>query len=295
MSEFGFAAAPHERTLREAIAPEHLGVDTPQMRWHDTTRKGYETYLGYIALHYPMPATLSDVVYYSQLNQADAMTFGIEHFRRLRPHTMGTLVWQLNDCWPVQSWAWVDYQLRPKAAWYAAKKFYAPLLLSLFRDGDAVGVHLVNDDPSQRDGTIELRVVDLDGTVLFDWSQVAKIEGLGSERVATIELPAEVLAASTHALVHATFADGEAALLLADPKDLALTAARITSTVDGNEITLSTDRLALSVMVWLDGYDAVFDDNFFHLLPGEPRTISVAPEADLSPTDIASRLRWRAL
>jgi beta-mannosidase len=295
VSEFGFAAPPHERTLREALAPEHLGVDTPEMRWHDKTNKGYETYLGYIALHYPMPATLPDLVYYGQLNQADGMRFGIEHFRRLRPHTMGTLVWQLNDCWPVQSWAWVDYKLRPKAAWYAAKKFYAPLLLSLVRDGDALGVHLVNDDQAQRAGTIELRVVDLDGTVLWSWSQEAKIEGLASERIATLDLPANVRAAATHALVHATFAGVEASLLLAEPKDLALTAARVSASVTENEVTLVADRLALSVMLWLDGVDATFSGNFFHLLPGEPRTIAIDPDVELTPAEITSRLRWRTL
>ncbi len=294
VSEFGFAAPPDERTLRAAIAPEHLGVDTPVMRWHDKTNKGYDTYLGYIALHYPMPATLEELVYYGQLNQADGMRFGIEHFRRLRPHTMGTLVWQLNDCWPVQSWAWVDYNLRPKAAWYAAKKFYAPLLLSLFREGDAVGVHLVNDAVDGRTGTVAMRVIDLDGTVLFEWSQDAKVDGLGSTRVATVELPADVLAASTHALVHATFDDVEASLLLAEPKDLALTASRITATVAGDKVTLSTDRLALSVMVWLDGVDATWSDNFFHLLPGEPKTIAVS-EVDLTPSELSSRLRWRTL
>ena len=295
VSEFGFAAAPHERTLREAIPAEHLGVDSPGMRWHDKTRKGYETYLGFIALHYPMPATLPDLVYYSQLNQADAMRFGIEHFRRLRPHTMGTLVWQLNDCWPVQSWAWIDYRLRPKAAWYAAKQFYAPLLLSLVRDGDRVGVHLVNDDVAPRAGTVALRVVDRGGAVLFEWVQEASVDGLASLRVADLDLPSAVLDASTHALVHATFADAEASLLLAEPKDLALTAARITTSVDGDTVTLTADRLALSVMLWLDGVDVTWSDNFFHLLPGEPREVRVCPAVDLTPDEIASRLRWRTL
>jgi beta-mannosidase len=295
VSEFGFAAAPDERTLRDALAPEHLGVDTPGMRWHDKTNKGYATYLGYIALHYPMPATLPDLVYYSQLNQADAMRFGIEHFRRLRPHTMGTLAWQLNDCWPVQSWAWIDYALRPKAAWYAAKRFYAPLLLSLVRHDDCVGVHLVNDAVDARTGTVELRVIDRDGGVLFEWSQDASVDALASAHVADVPLPAAVRDASDRVLVHASFEDVEASLLLAEPKDLVLTAARITASVAGNDVTLSTDLLALSVMLWLDGADATWSDNFFHLLPGEPRRVAVVPEADLAPDEIASRLRWRTL
>jgi hypothetical protein len=131
--------------------------------------------------------------------------------------------------------------------------------------------------------------------VLFEWSQDAQVDALTSKPVADVAMPQAVLDASAHAVVHATFHDVDASLLLAEPKDLALTAARITASVDGNDVTLATDRLALSVMVWLDGVDATWSDNFFHLLPGEPRRIAVFPEADLAPDEIASRLRWRTL
>jgi beta-mannosidase len=169
VSEFGFSGPPDRRTLEEVLLPAEVGADTPAMRWHDKTNKGYETYLGYIALHYPVPETYDDLVYYGQLNQADALRFGIEHFRRSRPHTMGTLAWQLNDCWPVQSWAWVDSALRPKAVWYAARRFYAPLLLSLWQADDAgiVNVSLVNDDPDRRRaGSLVLRAFASDGSVV---------------------------------------------------------------------------------------------------------------------------------
>lgn len=125
VSEFGFSGPPTGATLAQVLDPDELGVDTPAMRWHDKTGKGYETYLGYIHLHYPKAETFDDLVYYGQCNQADALRYGIEHFRRLAPRTMGTLAWQLNDCWPVQSWAWVDSALRPKAVWYAARRLRA--------------------------------------------------------------------------------------------------------------------------------------------------------------------------
>ena len=117
-------------------------------------------------------------VYYGQLNQADAMQFGIEHFRRLRPHTMGTLVWQLNDCWPVQSWAWVDFRMRPKAAWYYARRFYAPLLLSLTAHEGRLSAYLVNDGPAPREGTLQVRAVEDSGAVL--WHEFAA--GAGRRR-----------------------------------------------------------------------------------------------------------------
>ena len=78
------------------------------MRWHDKTNKGYDTYLAYVALHFPCPYSLEDLVYYSQVNQAEALKYGVEHYRRNKGRNWGTLFWQLNDCWPVQSWAVID-------------------------------------------------------------------------------------------------------------------------------------------------------------------------------------------
>jgi beta-mannosidase len=300
VSEFGFASPPALRTLQEVLAPEDLAVDTPGMRWHDKTSKGYTKYLGFIARHYAMPATVEDLVYYGQLNQADALRFGVEHFRRLRPHTMGTLVWQLNDCWPVLSWAWIDHRLRAKAVWYAAKRFYAPLLVSLVRDGDRLGVHLVNDDPVAVDGELVLTVVDADGTDLWRTERAASVDGPGSTRVLEVDVPASVLGTADRAIAHATFAGAEATALLVEPKDLRLPGARLTFTEtaadDGSvQLSVASDVLAASLMLWLDDADATWSDNFFHLLPGRPRVITVTPWQPMSDAELRARLRWRSL
>jgi beta-mannosidase len=109
-------------------------------------------------------------------------------------------------------------------------------------------------------------------------------------------LPADVLEAARRAVVHATFDDAEASLLLAEPKDLTLTAARVAvSVADDLSVTLEADRLALSVMLDVDGVDVTWSDNFFHLLPGEPRVVHAVPAAPLSATELAARLRYRTL
>ena len=89
----------------QCLAPDDRHPHSPAVRWHDKTRKGYDTYLGYIGLHFPEPQTLEDLVYYSQINQAEALKCGVEHYRRRKGRCWGTLFWQINDCWPVQSWA----------------------------------------------------------------------------------------------------------------------------------------------------------------------------------------------
>jgi beta-mannosidase len=299
VSEFGFAAPPDMRMFDEALRPADQGVDTPAMRWHDKTLKGYETYLGFIALHYPAPTTLPDLVYYGQLNQAEGMKFGIEHFRRLRPHTMGTLVWQLNDCWPVQSWAWLDHRMRPKAAWYYARRFYAPLLLSLAAKDGHLTAHLVNDGHAPIEGTLAVRALDSAGAVLWEISRPARAEAAASVLALEAELPPGVLAAADRSIIHATFGAVQNTLLLAEPKEMRLGVPRlrVTTSPDGDSarVWLASDELALSVMLWLEGTDAAWSDNFFHLLPGTAVDVHVRPAERMAPAEVAARLRWRAL
>lgn len=300
VSEFGFASPPALRTLQEVLDGEDLAVDTPVMRWHDKTGKGYSKYLSFIAQHYAMPSTLEELVYYGQLNQADMLRFAVEHFRRLRPHTMGTLAWQLNDCWPVHSWAWIDYRLRAKAVWYAAKRFYASLLVSLVRDGDRFGVYLVNDSSVARDGELVFSVLDAEGTELWRSERVASVAGPGATRVLEIGIPARVLGIADRAVAHATFAGVEATALLVEPKDLHLPAPLLsvtaTSTHDGSvQLVITSDVFAASLMLWLDDADASWSDNFFHLLPRRPCSITVTPWQPMSEAEVRGRLRWRSL
>ena len=158
------------------------------MRWHDKTRKGYETYLGYIALHFPEAQTLEDLVYYSQLNQAEALKYGVEHYRRRKGRCWGTLFWQFNDCWPTQSWAVIDSEGEPKAAYFACKKFYAPVLLSLVREGESVTAHLVNDLLTPLAGTITWTVATFDGETLHEETARVSVEANAASIAASFEL-----------------------------------------------------------------------------------------------------------
>jgi beta-mannosidase len=267
------------------------------MRWHDKTAKGYETYLGYIALHYPEPQTVEELVYYGQCNQADGMRFGIEHFRRLRPRNMGTLVWQLNDCWPVQSWAWVDYRLRPKAAWYAAKRFYAPLLVSLWcvPEETTAHVHLVNDDAEPVSGRLVLRAVDAAGTERWRHELDASVEGRGSQRVVDVELPADIVADRTSIVLHATFAGTAATALLCEPRDLTIAAPNLDVSATDTGLLVRTDTTAVSLELWLDGTDARWSDNFVTLLPGETLDLDVTPATPLTNDELLAAVRWQCV
>jgi beta-mannosidase len=207
---------------------------------------------------------------------------------------MGTLAWQLNDCWPVQSWAWIDHALRPKAVWYAAKRFYAPLLLSLWSEhGEAtVRASLVNDAvDGPRSGRLTVEAFGRDGSVVWTENADVSVDAATSAEVFSCDRPGKAV------LLHATFEDVESTLLLVEPKDLVLPAAdlqiTVTDAADGaSTVTLEASTPVLSVMLWLDGADATWSDNVVHVLPGRAKTIVVRPSSEVS---VGDRLRWRAL
>jgi beta-mannosidase len=304
-SEFGFASpcgwpawesvtSPIDRTPRSAVA-----------QWHDKTRKGYDTYLGFIEKHYPKIETFDDLIYYGQTNQADALKFGIEHWRRIKGRCWGTLFWQFNDCWPTQSWAVVDSLGEPKAAYYAAKRFYAPLLLSLVRVGDTLEAHLINDGQSEIPGTLTLQIRNFSGVELsrHEATVTAPINA-ASGALASLGLT------NTQGFVQATFTDSEGVLiaqnllLLGEPKDLTLPDPGLTielmpETAGTATITLSTERFAGNLWLRFEGLGnsiPTFSDNWFSLTPGETRTIRVAGlPADISTEELPSRLLVRHL
>ena len=238
-------------------------------------------------------------MYYSQLNQAEALKFGVEHYRRRKGHCWGTLFWQFNDCWPVQSWAIVDSLGEPKAAYYACKKFYAPVLVSLVQKEQLVEVHLVSDRLHALAGTLTLTLQTFDGETLAEATHPAQVGRNGAELVASFDLAA-AQGRERDVFVHARFAsdDGqeqaENFLFLAEPKDWRVSdpGLKVTLTEDGgiNGFRVSLFARRFAPYVWLRRADNAplfpttgFGDNFFHLRPGETREI-VVPKTETLPT-----------
>ena len=307
-SEFGFASSCGMAAWDKCLAPEDKTPDSAAVRWHDKTRKGYEIYLSYIALHYPEAQTLEDLVYYSQLNQADALKYGVEHYRRLKGRNWGTLFWQINDCWPTHSWAVIDSEGEPKAAYFACKKFYAPVLLSLVRDGETVTAHLVSDLQAPLSGSVEISLVTFDGETLAAATTHVSLGANVVAAVATFDLsPGLSRACEVFVSARFTSSDGTASaeniLLLAEPKDLKLSDPGLSVVITENgasefSVQLSAKRFAPSI--WLRRSDNLplegLEDNFFHLQPGETRTLTIAKNDTLQTVeDLHGRLVARTL
>jgi len=271
-SEFGFAAAPGLATWSrmlpgiEAVLEQPLRH--PVARWHDKTRKGYDTFIGFVELHYPASTSLGDWLYFSQLNQRDALRHGIEHFRRSR-FCKGSLIWQLNDCWPVQSWAVLDAAAEYKAAAYELRRLYGATLLSLERQGDTFRLWLIRDNaPGAVRGTVELAVHSLsDGRRLANEQQTLEIEN--GERKLALELDVSRFPAA-NTLVMASFLGQTTFRLLSEPKAAQLVAPSLRARVEASQLIVESDVPLVDFYVWDEQGNAHFTDNFVTLAsPGQ--------------------------
>ena len=262
-SEYGFASscstALWAKTLDEADWDPHSAV----VQWHDRTGKGHETFHGYVKLHYPEPVTLEDWVYYSQLNQRDALRFGVEHYRR-SVFCRGSLIWQLNDCWPVQSWAILDSEGDYKALAYDLRRLYADNLVSIARDADQISIWAMNDGTEAWSTGIVLSASSVStGEVYAEWQDQIELEP-NSRGV--------VLEASIHGLsvpdtmLSVWDEDGEllAWQLLSEPKAarLAEPATLTVSTAEEGVLTIETTAPVIDLMFTEDGSPSPFLDNF---------------------------------
>ena len=306
VSEFGFASSCGLNAWETCLSEEDKDPYSPVVKWHDKTRKGYDTYLGFTELHYPKINSFEDMVYYTQANQADALKFGIEHYRRLKGRCWGTLFWQFNDCWPVQSWSVVDSLGEPKAAYYASRSFFAPVLLSLVRTGNSVDIHLTNDRLAPLNAEITILLCTFNGEVLSSETISAEIAKNGTGAVGKFGLEA-ASGRESEVFVYAEMATAEGEdpvnniMWLVEPKDLSLTEPEISIEIHDNDedtlrIVISSTHFCPYVWLSTDGVETEFEDNFFHLLPEKPLEVLVAVNDDITtPEELEELLNIRSM
>ena len=158
------------------------------MENHQKCKGGNTKILNYISKNYLYPTSLKSLMYASQLVQADAIKYGVEYFRRIRGCCMGSIYWQLNDCWPVASWSSIDYFGRYKALHYAAKKFYAPLLTGLFKEGGMLTINVSNETLCPKSGYVKYGVCDMDFECKMSGEQEFVTGQLSSVDITTVDV-----------------------------------------------------------------------------------------------------------
>jgi beta-mannosidase len=191
VAEFGWQAPPAYATLRRALPGEELAPDSPGMLHHQKADDGNGKLERGLARHFALPEGDFDRWHYlTQVNQARAVAAGIEHWRSHWPVCAGTVVWQLNDCWPVTSWAAIDGDGREKPLYHELRRLYADRLLTVRADGDGPVVAAVNQAAEDWHGSLRLRRMSVDGTVI---GEAALVLAAGARTVAEVKVPSELI------------------------------------------------------------------------------------------------------
>jgi beta-mannosidase len=298
ISEFGMHAAPARETLRRVIPPEGLYHHSPSMDYHnkdDPKDKGDNLMLTVTGL----PRDLDEYVDFSMISQAEGLKFALEHFRRRKPHCSGTLIWQLNDCWPVFSWSILDYHGFGKAGYYYVKRAYSPILASFkaLPEGD-VELWITNDTRSPVEDDLDVRLGTFQGETVWEESLRVHVPANSSNRVARWDGPRVSDACDRYLSVAS--ANGrfpKNRLFFAAIKDLSRAPSEPEvgfETIGYDELRVTLRATGYAYFVHLEVPDEAtrYSDNFFDLEPGEERTISVTnARRHLSPEMV--EVRWR--
>ncbi len=279
-SEFGFQGPPNFATLLASIPEAERYETSAAMLHHQKAEDGNEKLARGLKRHFAAPRSLDDWHFLTQLNQARAVGLGVEWFRAHTGRCMGTLYWQLNDCWPVTSWAAVDGYGRKKLLWYATRHFYADRLLTVQPHGDALFVHLVNDtaEPWKTSLTVQRRA--FSGDVRAETAVHAEVPPRSAVRVrlepdvAHTDRPeAELLVAE---------ADGQRTFwYFARDKDLRYPEpgfeAELTQAEGGYALHIAAHTLLRDLCLLADKLepDATTDTQLLTLLPGETGTFHI--------------------
>lgn len=291
MSEYGFQAFPEMKTIRTFAEEKDFELESPVMNAHQKATIGNALIKQTMGLYYKVPAKFEDLVYVGLVLQGQGMRHGIEAHRRNRPYCMGSLFWQLNDSWPVVSWSSIDYYGNWKAMQYQSQRAFAPVLINAIKEGDDLCVYLISDELQDRDDVrLTVELMDFDGKSHGKWTHSGKLlantsmlflkkrvdEFLSKQDAATSFLRFTLKAKNGAALADEVF-------YFAYPKDQKLPEARIETSVkrrgEAIEMTLKADKLARDIFIEVPVQGVRFSDNFFDLLPGQRKKITItSPE-----------------
>ena len=265
------------------------------MECHQKNSAGNGLIMHYLAQTFRMPKSFEMTCYVSQILQAEAMRYGVEHWRRNRGRCMGALYWQFNDCWPVSSWAGIDYYGRWKVLNYAAKRFYAPIMLSVREDETRAEIHVTNDTTQPAKIEVRWSLERLDGTVVRKSKIKAAIGPEASKMLADLDFGEELAGDEIRrcVLVHELIVNGKQAGLGITPfvpsKHLELPPAKIKlesgTDDDGDYVKVTSDATARFVWLTIPRRDVIFSDNGFDLPAGRTMTVRIesnVPSSDLS-------------
>ncbi len=305
MSEFGFQSLPPLETIRTFAEEADWNLTSYIMEHHQKNASGNGLIIGQMTDTFRMPKDFPALVYLTMVLQAEGIRYGVEHWRRHRNRVSGTLYWQLNDCWPVASWSSLDYFGRWKALHYAARRFYAPVLLSIEDAPPAMGLYITNDTQTPWNGAVRWSLETLEGHTLASGEEGVTAPPLASVHLRTLDFQDRLTddeqrnvafvaelwnGAERQAVQVATFVPNKH-LTLSDP----CLSAQLQLREDSLVIHVTAHTLARFVEVALEGADAVFSDNYFDVPAGRTVDITCPLPTGWTADQASKALRLRSL
>ena len=310
MSEFGLQSFPEPQSVRlYTDESDRDSISSPVMVVHEKNAgaKGIAKIQKYLDMYFKPAKDFDSALWLSQIMQAHGIKIGAESWRQTMPKSMGCVVWQYNDCWPVASWSSVDYYGRWKALQYAARHFYEPLLVSGLEHPDKgmVDVFVTSDRLEPCKGKVIWMATDVNGKMLDQGSKEIEIPANKSQQITTLDLSKQTQALGTKGVLTWLKLDvggktvSENLVLFMAPKEIDLVDpqihAAVTESKDGFVVTLTAQKPALWAWLTLGTGDATYSDNFVHLRPGSPKQILVKPAKAMGLEEFKKNLRVLSL
>ncbi|MFC1493018.1 glycoside hydrolase family 2 protein [candidate division KSB1 bacterium] len=278
-SEFGFQSFPNIKTVNYYTTAGDHDIESPVMLAHQKHPRGNQLIRTYMLWEYPEPKDFESFLYISQVLQAEGIKIGAEHLRRIMPQCMGSLYWQINDCWPVASWSGIDYFGRWKAMHYYTARFYNDILISPNLENEEIKVYIVSDKTEKFDAEIKIRLMDFSGRIIKEDSKTIDVDPLtskiyydinisdwlGDSRAEETFLYFEVIEGDETLSTNSYYFLPVKELELPHP-DIDF---RTEKSKTGVKITLSADKLARNIYVHNGHYEGSLTDNYFDLIPGK--------------------------
>lgn len=275
MSEFGFQAYPSSKTIKYINDNQSTSITSNNFKTHQKHHKGFEIIRTYMERDFPVPTKEEDYVYVSQLLQAYGIGMGIEAQRRNKPNTMGSLYWQLNDCWPAASWSGIDYFGQWKALQYQVRHSFDNLLISFERHNNELKVYIVNDQLKDIKGKFSIETSSFTGITLEKFDKEIVSSANSSQVVFQFDV-SQLQNYGREIYIKANFNGKESLYYLVKPKDLILQKGQLQVDLnplkDGYELVLLSNVFQKNLMLDTD-VEGEFSDNFFDLLPNQVRKV----------------------
>ena len=303
-SEYGFQSFPHSKTIDSFTLPEDRNIFSRVMESHQKNGTANGKILGYVADYFLYPRDTASLAYISQVLQLKAIEYGVGHWRRNRGRCMGSLYWQLNDCWPVASWSSIDYYGRWKALHYGARRFYAPVTISIREEKElspCIAYFLHNDTREAVERNVEFELRDRDFKVLWREEQCCRAEPLSVRNCLETDFTPWTQDESLREEVYSVFRlyDGdrlaeERTVLFVKPKYYKYRQPHYDITVEKRAeqfaVMIRASAFCQYVELYFKSFDPVFSDNFFDITTADGVTVSI-DAADLPAGITVDRLK----